>query len=201
MDQKKRPILLITELYPNSDNPFLGTFICSQIRELARYYRIVVIVPYCISIANLWKKQPIHVHQENTDIYYIKQYPRWLAWLKKMPLGIYFFINKKYIKYQILSIAKKLHNKYHFSLVHGHESYIGDEAVNIGKKLDIPSIVTIHGLYDYHKVAIGRAAMLNITANLNQANRLFAVSKVAAISYQKNGVNREIHIIPNGLNE
>lgn len=202
MKQGKKSILLITELYPNNDNSFLGTFIVSQIEALKQHYRIVIIVPYASGIREwLQNKQQTPVHSKNLNIYYVKQYHRWLAWLKKLPLGIYFFINKKYIKHQVLLLAKKLHKNHQFILVHGHESYIGDEAVNIGKKLRIPSIVTIHGLYNYHKAAVGRATMINITMNLNHANRLFAVSKVAATSYQKNGVNREIDIIPNGLND
>lgn len=202
MINKQKSILIITELYPNTDNSFLGTFIVSQIEALRQYYRIVVIVPYALVIRNRLKnKRQKQIHLDNLDVYYIKQFPRWLAWLKKMPLAIYFFINKKYIKHQMLSLAKRLHKDHQFILVHGHEFYIGDEAVNIGKKFHIPSVVTIHGLYNYHKAAVGRATMMNITMNLNHANRLFAVSKVAATSYQKNGVNREIDIIPNGLND
>src|SRR3989344_2152793 len=190
MSVAKRNILIVTELYPNADNPFIGTFVSSQINELRKYHRIVLIVPYLISFSRRASKhQPSHIQEKNVDIYYFKQYPFWILIpriFKLLTSQAFSFLNKKYVSRKILRLAKKLHSTYHFSLVHGHESYIGDEAGVVGKKLGIPSIVTIHGLYDYHKLGFGERVMNIVVRNLNLATRLFAVSKIAASSYQKN---------------
>ena len=205
MNQKQKSILVVTELYPNTDNSFLGTFVVNQLQELRHYYHIVVIVPYAIGLRE-WmlnkKQKPIHLN--NFTVYYIPQYPLMLLLLRTFKIldwPAVSYWNKKYIAPKILRLAKKLHDKYQFSLVHGHESYIGDEATIIGQILRIPSIVTIHGLYDYHKQGFGGKVMKRVVSNLNRADRLFAVSKIAATSYQQNGVNHEIDIVPNGIDE
>jgi glycosyltransferase involved in cell wall biosynthesis len=199
MKNPKPTILIVTELLPSEEIVFLGSFVFFQIRELAKKYRIVVIVP--VSFKSKIKQK--FVHDGDLDIYYIKDYS--LAVLAAMyRLGFYgfdtlMFLKKKLLQKRIVGFAKRIDRKYDFSLVHGHEAFIGDEAVAVGRKLGIPSIITIHGLYDYHEQLFGNKAMRHILKNLNGADKIISVSKMAADSYRNRGVENNFQIIPNGI--
>lgn len=104
---------------------------------------------------------------------------------------------KRYLSSMTVRAAERLHRQYRFALVHGHELFIGDEAATIGRRLGIPSIVTIHGLYDFHASVWGAAAMQAILENLRRADYLLTVSEIARGSYAPR-VNTPIHVISNG---
>jgi len=201
-ERLKPTILIITELFPYEDNSFVGTFVVNQIKALKKNYNFVIIVPRFFGFSI---KKQIFKQQDNIKIYYIRQYSFFLLASLKLKIlkpQTIAFINKIFIRKKILKLSKKLHKKYNFSLVHGHESYIGDEAGHVGNKLHIPSIVTIHGLYEYHKLGWGEKVMQLIIKNLNKSNKILAVSRIALNSYQKNGLrNEKNEIIPNILNK
>lgn len=101
---------------------------------------------------------------------------------------------------KVRAMARRLHKKYEFSLVHGHETYLGDEAASIGQMLGIPSVFTLHGLYSHHLQTFGEWAVQRAVANINAIDRLVAPSRVSAESYQRHGVHRQFSIVPNGVN-
>jgi len=199
MNQIKPAILVITELFPNEEIVFLGSFVFNQLNELAKLYRIAVIVP--VSFKS--KVKPGFAKRGDFEVYYIKDY--FLAILSAMfKLGLFnldvlIALRKKFLRRKIIGLAKKLDKKYKFRLVHGHEAYTGDEASGAGRMLGIPSIITIHGLYDYHRQLFGQTAMKTVVENLNSADRIVAVSQIAADSYCANGVKKSFQIIPNGI--
>ncbi|MBU0597478.1 glycosyltransferase family 4 protein [Patescibacteria group bacterium] len=199
----KPNILIITQLFPNAYNPAIGTFIVDQLHALKQYFNITVITPYSVSLRFiLSNKQKSIINDNGLEIYYIKYHPFWLSllqWLRIIRNKQASLINKRYVRYKIIKQAKKLHNKKRFILVHGHEIYIGDEASLIGNILKIPSLITIHGLYPQHLATFGKGVLKQAVDNLKNMNVLICVSKNAANTYQKI-VNKQIHIIPNGIN-
>ncbi|MDO9399730.1 MAG: glycosyltransferase [bacterium] len=198
----KPTVLIITELFPYDSDSFIGAFVVNQIQALKKKYNFIIIVPRFFGFSI---KKQISKQQDNVNIYYIRQYSFFLLICRKLGIlksSTVAYINKLLIRKKILKLAQKLHKKYNFLLIHGHESYIGDEAGYIGRQLDVPSIITIHGIYEYHKLGWGEKIMGLIIKNLNKADKILAVSKISLNSYQKNGLSiKNYEIIPNIINK
>lgn len=107
-------------------------------------------------------------------------------------------INKKITAWKIRRLAKQLHQQKHFALVHGHETYFGDEAGPIGRQLGIPSIFTLHGFYQEHLKNFGAPFMAMAIQNIKQTQTLLADSSMAGKTYEPL-VGRSFTPIPNGL--
>jgi glycosyltransferase involved in cell wall biosynthesis len=201
MENRKPAILIVTELYPNRSVLFLGSFVKNQLKALENYYRFVVVVPVAFESKI---ERPV-VTEGDISVHYIKSYFSFFL------LGAgKFILNRRYeakswkksfLRGRIIAIAKKLHSQYHFSAVHGHEVYVGDEAAAVGKALGIPSVVTIHNLYEYHESCFGAEAMKQVMENLNHAGKLIAVSEMTARSYAAKGIKEKIEVIPNGIGD
>ncbi|XOU94775.1 MAG: glycosyltransferase family 4 protein [Candidatus Kerfeldbacteria bacterium] len=198
----KKNILIVTGLYttPGSAS-YSGIFIKDQIKALSNYYNIFVVVPYFISLKKELKK-PIKNYQKinGIHIHYIKYFSIILLILsitKSLNIKYKNRIIKNKISKNILKESKKLHKKFNFKLVHGHEVLIGDEASKIGKELQIPSFLTIHSLYDYHIKMYDDTTIKKILYNVDQTTHLITVSNLVIKSY-KNKINKLFNIIPNG---
>lgn len=202
--QQKPTILIITELFPNVFNRFLGTFVFEQLRRLTTSYTIVVLTTHVTwSPKRPTLRQPRHYQIEGIEVISIPYYPWWITVPEMLHLQTKnksFEKNKRCAAEIILTKAKELHRKHGFSLIHGHETYIGDEAIPVGNALGLPSIFTLHGLYEYHREGFGDAVMGHVIRNLERADKLIAVSRVAASSYQRSGqLASHFDIIPNGI--
>lgn len=108
-------------------------------------------------------------------------------------------IDKLLTAQRIRALARQLHEEYRFSLVHGHEVYLGDEAAPIARMLNVPSVFTLHGLYSYHLQNLGIRVLQRAVLNMNVTDRLIAPSRISAESYRQKGVGREFQIIPDGV--
>jgi glycosyltransferase involved in cell wall biosynthesis len=108
-------------------------------------------------------------------------------------------LNKQYAGKKLGAMAERLHRRYGFQLVFGQEVYVGDEAVPIGIRLGIPKVFLLHGLHPYHEKLFGPPAVAAALRNMEDADRLISVSRLAAESYRAKGLRRDdISIIPNG---
>jgi len=202
IDKSKPSILVVTELFPNPrGKSFSGIFIVDQLKALKQYYNIHVIVPYLVSIKEEIKN-PIQSKQliNELNVHYIKYFSLILLFLGLFRLLKHQFANqiiKNIISKKIIKESELLNTKKNFVLVHGHEVLVGDEAVNVGKKLNIPSFVTIHSLYQFHTQLFYKKTLEIIIKNLNNADQIIAVSQLVKSSYQDK-INCSIKIIPNG---
>lgn len=200
----KQNILVVTELFPNRQKSFLGTFVVDQLKLLQNYYNIFVITPFSQSFFERIKSpHPSFAKLNGINVYYINYVPLWLLGLRILRLVSnenYIYFKKRLLGKRINKLATKLNKEAQFSLVHGHEVFVGDEVIPIARKLKIPSIITIHGLYDYHLSSFGKRTMSSIIANLNQATSLITVSNIAKESYTAQGVTKRVTVIPNGIN-
>lgn len=201
----RRPaILVVTELYPNVTNSFIGTFVVGQLRQLRRHYQVVVLTTHAIPYAQRHTThQPAFRNDDGIHVYSLPYYPRWLMALVRYRLinrQRAFAWNKRVTAIKLLRMARQLHAKYRFRFVHGHEIYVGDEAVPIARAIGRPSVFTLHGVYDYHRHIFGSSVVTSALEHIRGADWLIAVSRVAANSYRAHGLDRDdFAIIPNGV--
>lgn len=204
----KPVILIVTQLYPESSASYAGTFVVDLLRHLEPRFQFVVLVPtFPPLLRSFLLSRAQEQHHGGRIIFFIKYapdeaiVPRLVRRWKEHPSSeqLHFQTKKQFAK-RLLTLAQQLHTHNHFSLVHGHEAFYGDEAAPIGRVLNIPSIVTIHGLSQYHEQGWGSASIAAILNNLRKATALTSVSRLAAESY----TNRlqppvpPLTIIPNG---
>ena len=146
-------------------------------------------------------RQPRYQFRDGIHVYSLPHAAYWLSGfgIVSQRLTDLAVIDKLLTSSKIARFARNLHAKYDFSLVHGHETYIGDEAATIGRMLRIPSVFTLDGVYWYHVKNFGKVVLNRAIANINACNRLIALSRVSAESYREHGVCREFDLIPNGI--
>jgi glycosyltransferase involved in cell wall biosynthesis len=202
MNEKPR-LLIVTEVYPKQYQSYMGIYVREQLLELQKYFRITVITTFEESFFQ--RKLPHHpkyLRENEIEVFYIRYYPSWLWIFQKLgilkPTDVV-FKNKINTAKKISCLAKKLHNHSPFTLVHGHEVYLGDEAGPIGIKLGIPSIFTLHGWYPEHVKNFGQKTVDLAIQNIVTITKLIADSKSAAESYQSK-VQKKFTLIPNGVN-
>jgi glycosyltransferase involved in cell wall biosynthesis len=203
---EKPSILIVTELYPNVVTSFLGTFVAQLLQYQKARYNVFIITTHNIPVKmRLVLRQPGYRYDDGIHVYSISV-PLWCVLFMPSRLLDRVFkwntqalIRKLITARKIKALARQLHRKHHFVLVHGHETYIGDEAGSVGNYLGIPSVFTLCGVYWNHRRQLGENLMRRSIANINAANRLIALSCVSAESYRKAGVNREFAIVPYGV--
>jgi glycosyltransferase involved in cell wall biosynthesis len=201
--EEKPALLVVTELYPNVTNPFLGTFVAQQLRPLLADYTIVVLTTHYIKMRRRPRLvQPRYRDDGGIHVYSVPYHPFWLRFARARRLISQernMLWNKRYAGKQLGKLAERLHRRYGFKMVYGHEVYIGDEAVPIGIRLGIPTVFALHGLHAYHEKLFGAPAVALALRHLTDADRLISVSRLAADSYRKRGLRRDdVFIIPCG---
>jgi glycosyltransferase involved in cell wall biosynthesis len=199
----KPAILVVTELYPNVTNPFLGTFVVQQLRHLSGHYTIVVLTTHSMrSLRRLRLVQPGYQEDGGIHVYSVPYFPFYLNFIRTRRLishETHMWWNKRHTGKKLWTMAEQLHRRYDFKLVYGQEVYVGDEAVPIGIRLGIPKIFLLHGLHPYHEKLFGPPAVASALRNMEEADRLISVSRVAADSYREKGLRRnDFSFIPNG---
>lgn len=198
----KKRILIITELYPFPGNAYLGTFVVQQLQSLKINFDITVLTVYPKSL-RLRKKRPKYLRQESgISVYSLPYFPIWIHGLGLLgiPPSIRLYINKLITRSRLRREAERLHQILKFDLIHGHETYVGDEAAPIGKILNIPTIFTLHSFYHYHKKIFGKYALHLAVNNILQFDQCISVSSIAAQSYTEKATPQvKFTIIPNGV--
>lgn len=201
METKKYNILVITELFPNQEYPYLGGFVYNQLDYLNKYYNIIVIAPRFFGFRLSYPKK---INENDFTIYNTRQpilplsIIRRLFNVNKSKISSW---NKYFIHRKIIKLAHRINKKIKIDLIIGHESGIGDEACFIGNQLNIPSIFHLHGLFNYHQTEFGKDKTDKILLNIEKAKQIISVSNIAIDSYKQHGLkNKNISIIPNLIN-
>ncbi len=200
---KRQRLLIITELYPTAANKYLGNFVQKPLERIAAEFEITVLTTHFI-----WYTKRLQLHQPRVrkeggiTIYSLPTYPWWIVGLEALHIiskHTEFTLNKQRNARRLLAMARRLHATEAFSLVHGHEVYVGDEAAPIATALGIPSLFTLHGVYENHRNNFGAAVVESAIANINGMHKCFSVSKLAANSYTDHGVRQNFQSLPNGI--
>ncbi len=200
----RQTILIVTELFPNDARPTIGTFVVDQLRELSKIFELVVLTVHPVSLprSRTFRKR-IERIVDGIRVISLRHLPPTLSILSLAGIISYHQVmarNRQRFAPAIEREARQLHRQYNIALIHGHETYVGDLAGPIGKVLGVPSVFTLHGLYDYHRHGFGPAVVDAAVEHLRNTDRLIAVSRVAAASYQRNGLDgSDFTIIPNAV--
>ena len=211
MKSTEKPyILIVTELFPADDKSYTGTFVLDQLKALMPHYNFVVLAPSFPAILKYLFTPDIRYKKiSDIRVYFIKDSSNdhlvkkiWRKITSDKTVSQKNYQIKIGYRNKLLKLAQKLHQQYNFQLVHGHECFIGDEAAVIGNALHIPSIITIHGLYNLHLESWGAQTMDLILDNLRHSSKLLSISHKAGDSYAPHLLPNkpDIAIIPNGIN-
>jgi teichuronic acid biosynthesis glycosyltransferase TuaC len=193
-------VLIVSRLYPRPKDPVLGIFVEEEARELARLCNVKVVspVPWFPPLKLLPKwygysqlplretRKAVEIHRPRTIVF-----PRNILFPL---LGLSFYL-------ALRRWVVEIDGDFPIDLIHAHTAYPdGFAAVMLGKALDLPTIITLHGgdVTLYFRHYFGRK--LGLWA-VSSASHALAVSeslrRTVADDY---GADREkITVIPNGV--
>jgi len=168
-------VLVLTQLFPNKEQPSLGVFVKERIKELAKLCNLKVVAPVPwfppLKVFNRWyqfSQVPYYETIDGLDVLH----PRFFL-IPKMGrcfYGILYFLS-------IFSSIVKLRKKFDFDLIDVHWVYPdGFAGVLLGKLLKKPVVVTVRGadIADFPKYFLLRKP---IAYTLKETNAVIAVSE------------------------
>jgi teichuronic acid biosynthesis glycosyltransferase TuaC len=194
----KKHIVVVSNLYPNRDEPNRGIFIKQLTENLIKHYEISVVSPipwrptwwYLLKGIN---PLPKHDIVSGVNVYYPRHVviPKVLrstyGWLMQMPLS---------------SILTSIQAKKNIDLISAHWVYPdGFAAVNVAKRLGIP--VTVHALgCDINEYTKYRFRRHLISKTLIKSDRIVVKSDdLAEKARDLGGVTSKIRTILNGVDK
>jgi teichuronic acid biosynthesis glycosyltransferase TuaC len=140
-------VLCLTEMYPNSDNSFLGSFVHSQNRALAeKGIEIKVIspvpwVPFPLSLKKEWGRLNRIPQEEILDTIEV-YHPR----RPFIPKRFGFHFNGLLYYRFVRQLVVRLSTKFNFDLIHAHVAFPdGFAGALLGREVQRPLIITVHG--------------------------------------------------------
>ena len=183
MNKRLKIGLFLDSFYPHTDG--VVVVVDNLARYLSKDNDVTVIVP--------------ETEEENND----KKYPYKIIRIKSHK-----FLNTEY---QFSFKPSKYSKKYkeilneNFDIIHIHSPFlIGRLGLKVARDLNIPSIITMHTLFDYEirkifkKEVIVNKIVNNIIRVYNKCDASIAVNKRTALEYKKYGYKHESYIIYNG---
>jgi len=199
---KKINCLLLTNLYPNSQEPERGVFVKQLVDELRKNMDITIVspLPYFpifkpLGVFKKWRKYSLIQYKEmeldGEYVYYPKYFvfPRLTTWIQSILMYL-----------SIYKLLSRLHKANKFDVINAQWLYPdGVAGLWVAKKLGIPIVLTGHGS-DVHrdlKVPIIRWQILH---SLKKADFIVLVSDSLAEIVVGCGVSpQKIKVIPNGV--
>lgn len=189
-DLKSKTLLILPPSYPNEDESFIaGTFVRSQVTELKRYFKkVIVIAPVLRSFGYLKKDRLCKDYTyDNVEVYYPRCIYIPIFWLSKILIDD---------RLQVVERTIEEHHL-HFDLIHAHftwpSGYIG---VRLKEKYGIPVITTIHENGDWFDQEVRMDHPLINTA-WSGADALIRVNRKDVPVLQH--YNEQVYSIPNGF--
>ena len=179
-------ILYLTPWFPTDKNDFCGGFVPDSITALEELG-----VTSQVAVTKSWKPGQTFQPQINTNIHAFRylSIPRYY---------LRFLSNWSYILRLSSSIAQ-LVKQYDIQLINAHTELCGIVATRVGKCLNIPVVVTIHGIETCSRMWIGAAGKM-VDATLDQASRVVVVGKNLLDYFQRRFIRVDhFRIIHNGF--
>lgn len=201
MRREQQPtVAVLTDLWPSSSEPYAGSFVRSQVEALRDEFRHVVLVPrLLLPAAHGWIWRGVVQGRQR-------------GWEAPLPPG-------RLLRYPIARVPKvgeadvrALSARFALAwagerpaVVHGHFLYeVGVAAVQVGRALECPTVVTVHGtdarwlldggIQDRHRrrmLAAARAADRVVVVERSLAERLSAAGVPA----------ERLAVVPMGVDE
>jgi teichuronic acid biosynthesis glycosyltransferase TuaC len=193
-------VLVVSRLYPRATDPVLGIFVEEEVRELARHCRVKIVAPAPwfppIKLFPKWygySQLPVQETRGGMEVFR----PRTIM----LPHNLLFPLLGFSFYLTLRSCVRQIARGFSIDLIHAHMAYPdGFAAVMLGRALDCPTIITLHGsdVTQYFRSYFGRK--LSLWA-VSRADAVIAVSSslraIVADDYGAEGANFEI--IPNGV--
>jgi teichuronic acid biosynthesis glycosyltransferase TuaC len=198
MDKKR--IIIITNLYPNSEEPLRGVFVESMAKELKELCDLTVISPLpwfpkgdFLKRFGKWHKYSLVNNSREKDGIKI-YYPKFIA-IPKMGIVHSFFM---FIA--IFSLVNKLHKQKPIDLINAHWIFPDGVAANwVAQFLKIPIVLSAHGcdINHYPKLFMRKTPIVRALA---KANGISVVSSAQKTVVEKMGiVSAKIQVVRNGV--
>lgn len=194
-------ILIITNLYPNSEEPERGVYVAQLCRELTKYCGVTIVSPlpwfprwriFCrFKEWHKYSKVPNKEIRDDIVIYYPKYF---------MIPKVLIFLHSVFMFISVYPFIKKLHQRNRYDLVHGKWMFPdGVVSAWIANRLKIPAVLSAHGC-DINRDARTLSIRWQIRVALKSAKQVIAVSyplKKAVEDLQVEGVR--VRAIVNGV--
>jgi glycosyltransferase involved in cell wall biosynthesis len=193
-------VLVISRLYPRPADPVLGIFVEEEVTELARLCKVKVVSPAPwfppLKIVSKWYDySQLPVRETRRGIEVLR--PRTLLLPRNLLFPLYGFFSYLTLRRWMPMILED----FPIDLIHAHTVYPdGFAAVMLGKALNLPTVVTLHGgdVTLYFQRYFGRK--LGLWA-LSNADRVIAVSSSLrrTVVEEYGADDAKITVIPNGV--
>ena len=197
-------VLVLSHMYPNQENEISGIFVQEQILALKKRGIQVVVLsskPWLPDgFRSLLSRKgrnfdiPLDENRESIQVYY----PRYLSFPRNFLLSTAGYRVFCGIKDQ----AVELHEKFNFDLIHAHAAIPdGFAAMLLARELDIPFVVTIHGLDFYQTLHRNQLLKKQVENVLGRSSAAVVVSDVLKRRGEKHlRENLPFHVVRNGIN-
>ena len=190
--EKRKKILIITNLFPTEWDKQRGMFNCQQFEQLSAFHDLVVLIPVPFFTYNRNVLHPTYKFSDKIEVRYVKFY--YVPKLFRFLHGISLYLSMK----DELSKAKSKC----YDLVIGSWAFPdGYAAIKFAKSLRIPCIIKVHGsdINEFTKEYVRRYFIKHV---LNAAKNIVSVSCDLKNRMLELGVDQnKIHVIYNGLND
>jgi glycosyltransferase involved in cell wall biosynthesis len=187
-------VLTLTPFYPTASDDAAGCFIAEPLRQLADFG-----VNSCVVAV-----QPLH--RSSVGASTIAPIATWVRY-PSIPSGIGLASAGAFLYASLISKIRKLHRAQPIDLIHAHAALpCGHAAVLLSRELEIPCVVTVHGLDAFfdHQVRGFAGAWCRRVAQFvyASASRVICISdKVAEKVVDHAAVSEKTRVIYNGVDE
>ncbi len=183
-------ILWVTPWFPSSPEDQQGSYIWDAIQALRASGNEVDIL-----LTQSWRPKRNVIH--------FSQFPADIKIIVKRPLSIprhYFRALSNWIYLHTLtSLIQKMLRQSHYDVIHAHTEICGIAAVHAGKKMHVPTVVTVHGIDTCPRMWRGHAGRM-IDRTLIQADRVVMVGQPLAEHFgQRLPKSDHFRIVYNGF--
>jgi len=200
-NQEKMKILLVTNLFPNSQEPNRGIFNYHIAKELQKWCDITVIAPipwlpkakFFRRFTSRYKLTQIPKQEQidGIEVYH----PHYIV-IPKL-LG---FLHGISLYFSLKNLIERLHSEKIFDLINAHWIFPdGVAVVHSTKKLNLPIMLTAHGC-DINLYTTYRLRRFQILKALRKCDRITVVSPELKQKIVAMGIpEQKVRIIPNGV--
>jgi teichuronic acid biosynthesis glycosyltransferase TuaC len=194
-------ILCLTPWFPSHRQDQQGNYILDSVEALVDLgHEVIVLVtePWRPRGAHLlnknWARKKIKVQQISDKLIFYSR--RYLSIPKSHLLS---FSNWSY-RNRINPVLMKLISQYQCQLIHAHTEIAGVAAVDVGRELGIPTVVTLHGISTEPKLYLGKTRKLYYEYALKNTDRVVLVGSPLT-NFFKKIIERHDHfrIVANGF--
>ncbi|OGT37984.1 MAG: hypothetical protein A3F11_03165 [Gammaproteobacteria bacterium RIFCSPHIGHO2_12_FULL_37_14] len=194
-------VLCLTPWFPSHRQDQNGNFIFASVEALAdlgHEVTVLVTTPWRPKAAGVlskdWVKKKIHVEQfsEKLNLHAC-------SYLSIPRSYFYSFTHWQYRKF-VNPLLEKLIRRHGCQLIHAHTELAGVSAVDVGQKLGVPSVLTLHGISTEPKLYVGNTRKILFEYAMAKTSRVVLVGN-PLLNFAKQFVSNSDHfrIVSNGF--